>query len=77
VECTPDEARTFLGLPDVKPMQEALLKQIQDQMAANLHAVDPDTMLKAWLPAGVQGIEQLQKLFWSQFAGGRSREKTL
>ncbi|WP_420846806.1 DUF6489 family protein [Microvirga tunisiensis] len=22
VECTPEEARAFLGLPDVKPMQE-------------------------------------------------------
>jgi hypothetical protein len=35
-------------------------------------------MLKVWLPAGVHGMEQLQKMFWSQFAsGGRPREKTL
>ncbi|WP_043745710.1 DUF6489 family protein [Paramagnetospirillum magneticum] len=74
VDCTPEEARTFLGLPDVKPMQEALLKQIQDQMAANLHAMEPETMLKVWLPAGVQGMEQLQKMFWSQFSSG-SRPK--
>lgn len=78
VDCTPEEARSFLGLPDVRPMQEALMKQIQDQMSANLSAVDPETMLKVWLPAGVHGMEQLQKMFWSQFAsGGRSREKTL
>ena len=25
VECTPEEARTFLGLPDVQPMQEAVM----------------------------------------------------
>lgn len=75
VDCTPEEARTFLGLPDVKPMQEALMKQIQDQMAANLHAVDPETMLKVWLPAGVAGMEQLQKMFWSQFStSGRPKE---
>ena len=24
VDCTPDEARHFFGLPDVKPMQDAL-----------------------------------------------------
>lgn len=76
VDCTPEEARTFLGLPDVKPMQEALMKQIQDQMAANLHAIDPETMLKVWLPAGVQGMEQLQKMFWNQFSTGlRPKEK--
>ena len=75
VECTPDELRTFLGLPDVKPMQDALMKQIQDQMAANLHAMEPETMFKVWLPAGVQGMEQLQQLFWAQFnGGGRSKE---
>ncbi|KIL97870.1 hypothetical protein CCC_00931 [Paramagnetospirillum magnetotacticum MS-1] len=75
VDCTPDEARTFLGLPDVKPMQQAMMKQIQDQMAANLHAMEPETMLKVWLPAGVQGMEHLQKMFWSQFASGASRPK--
>ncbi|MFD2232697.1 DUF6489 family protein [Phaeospirillum tilakii] len=76
VECTPEELRAFLGLPDVQPMQQALMRQMQDRMAASLAAADPETMLKVWLPAGVQGIEQLQKMFWSQFAaaGGRSRE---
>jgi hypothetical protein len=31
VECTPEEARAFLGLPDVKPMHE-----VQERMAANI-----------------------------------------
>lgn len=75
VDCTPDEARSFLGLPDVKPMQDAMLKQIQDRMTASLSAMDPETMIKTWLPAGVQGMEQLQKMFWSQFAGTGRRDK--
>jgi hypothetical protein len=75
VDCTPEEARTFLGLPDVKPMQEAMMRQIQDQMAANLHAMEPETMLKVWLPAGVQGMEQIQKMFWSQFSSGSLRPR--
>ena len=76
VECTPEELRVFLGLPDVQPMQRALMGQIEERMAASLAVADPETMLKAWMPAGVQGIEQLQKLFWSQFAaaGGRRKE---
>lgn len=76
VECTPEEARAFLGLPDVKPMQDALMKQVQDRMTAALHAMEPEAMIKTWLPAQVQGMEQLQKMFWSQFAGtGGRREK--
>lgn len=76
VDCTPEEARSFFGLPDVKPMQDALMKQIQDRMQANLAAMDPETMLKTWLPAGVQGLEQLQKMFWSQFASSGTSRKS-
>jgi hypothetical protein len=77
VDCTPEEARAFLGLPDVKPMQDALLAQVEERMTNALHAMDPETMMKTWLPAGVQGMEQLQKMFWSQFgtAGGRRDRK--
>jgi hypothetical protein len=75
VDCSPEEARAFFGLPDVKPMQDALMKEVQDCMTANLHAMDPEQMIKTWLPAGVQGMEQLQKMFWAQFSGvGRKRE---
>jgi hypothetical protein len=75
VDCSPEEARAFFGLPDVKPMQDALMKEVQDRMTANLHAMDPEQMIKTWLPAGVQGMEQLQKMFWAQFSGvGRKRE---
>jgi hypothetical protein len=70
VDCTPDEARTFLGLPDVKPMQDAMMTEIQNRMMANLQAMEPETLFKTWLPAQVQGLEQMQKFFWSQFAKG-------
>lgn len=75
VDCTPEEARAFLGLPDVKPMQDALLHQVQERMTASLGAMDPETMFKTWLPAQVQGMEQLQKMFWAQFGRGKERNK--
>ncbi|MBL6957403.1 MAG: hypothetical protein ISR52_00350 [Rhodospirillales bacterium] len=66
IDCTPEEARAFLGLPDVKPMQDALMKQVEERMTANLAAMDPEALLKTWLPAGIQGFEQLQKMFFAQ-----------
>ncbi len=68
VDCTPEEARKFLGLPDVKPMQDALMKDLEERMRANLAALDPETMFNTWFPAGVQGFEQLQKMFWNQMS---------
>ena len=67
VDCTPEEARTFLGLPDVKPMQDAMMAEIEGRMKATLTALEPEALLRTWLPAQVQGMEQMQKLFWSNF----------
>ncbi len=75
IDCTPEEARAFLGLPDVAPVQAAVMAEIQQRMLDSLKAMEPDALFKMWLPAGVQGWEQLQKQFWSQMtdaAGGKS-----
>jgi hypothetical protein len=69
VDCTPEELRGFFGLPDVKPMQEQLLKDVEERLRANLKALDPEAMLKTWLPAGLKGFEQLQELFLNQMSG--------
>ena len=75
VDCTPDELRGFFGLPDVKPMQEQLLKEVEERMRASLKALDPETMLKTWLPAGLKGFEQLQETFLNQMAGRGAGKK--
>ncbi len=74
IDCTPDEARHFFGLPDVKPMQDALMQQIQDRMSANLQAMEPEAMLKTWLPASLQGFEQMQKMFWTQMTNAMGKD---
>jgi len=66
VECSPEEARAFMGLPDVQPMQQALMQELEQRLRANIQAMSPESMAKTWLPAGLQGAEQLQKMFWSQ-----------
>ena len=69
VDCTPEELRGFFGMPDVKPMQERLLKEVEERMRANLKALDPETLLKTWMPAGLKGFEQLQEMFLNQMSG--------
>ena len=54
VECTPEEARAFLGLPDVRPMQEQLLRELQERMVANVRAMEPEAMLRTWGLASVE-----------------------
>ena len=75
IDCTPEELRGFFGMPDVKPMQERLLKEVEERMRANLTALDPETLLQTWMPAGLKGFEQLQEMFLSQMAGRGAGKK--
>lgn len=78
IDCSPEEARSFLGLPDVAPMQQALMQDMQKRMTKALDGMEPEALLKTWLPASFQGWEEMQKNFWSQMTGtaaGSSRKK--
>jgi hypothetical protein len=68
IDCTAEEARRFLGLPDVQPLQQTLLQEVQERMSANIKAMDIKTMIDTWLPATVKGFEQLQQIFMAQMA---------
>ncbi|MBT3334482.1 MAG: hypothetical protein HN394_23505 [Rhodospirillaceae bacterium] len=77
IDCSPQEARAFLGLPDVAPMQEALLAGMQERMQEAVAGADLENLMKAWLPAGlppgipgdIQGWDALQKTFWAKAMG--------
>ena len=72
IDCTPEEARAFLGLPDVAPLQATLMKEIEDRMRAALRGTDPEVLFKTWLPASLQGWEQMQA-FWRGMAGASGK----
>jgi Family of unknown function (DUF6489) len=72
IDCTPQEARAFLGLPDVEPVQKAVLGKVQERLLAYLDARDPEALLKLWLPGGLEELGQLQGKLWQQLLGGLS-----
>ena len=75
IDCTPDEVREFFGLPQIKPLQEELLKEVQERLSANIKAMDPEAIVKTWLPATLKGFEQLQEMFLSRMGGAGSNKK--
>ena len=75
IDCTAEEARRFLGLPEVQPLQEALLKEVQERISAAIKAMDAKAMIETWLPATLKGFEQLRQMFMAQMAGGAGRKK--
>lgn len=67
VECTPLEARQFFGLPDVEPMQRAVMAEIEKTMLAEVERFSPDAVLKSWLALIPQNPEQVQEMFTKLF----------
>lgn len=68
IDCTPQEARAFLGLPDVGPIQESLLEEVETRLRAGLDLMDPEALMRLWLPA-VRGWEELMKAMVSPLTG--------
>src|SRR5438094_5780551 len=50
MDMTPEEARAFMGLPDVAPMQKKMLEGMQARMKAAFDTNDPEGMMRAWMP---------------------------
>lgn len=62
IDCTAQEARAFLGLPDVSGLNEKLVEEMQKRMSANMAMVSPDELLKNWTAFGVGAQEQFRSL---------------
>ena len=78
IDMTPDEARKFLGLPDVSKAQDKMMAEIEKRMKAAIDVNDPEAMLRAWMPLGAQGFEQFQRFMFDsarRAAGGATRKE--
>lgn len=62
IDCTPVEARAFMGLPDVTALNEKLTEEMQRRMSANMAMVSPDELMKNWAAFGAGAQEQFRNL---------------
>lgn len=62
VDCTPVEARTFLGLPDVTVLNDHVVEEMRKRFQANAAMLQPEELMKSWMAFGGQAKEQFMKL---------------
>ena len=77
IDCTPLEARQFFGLPDVQPMQTAVMDKLQQQMMANIEKVSPEALMQSWFTFDPKIAERFQDMFVAMagLGGVRSSDK--
>jgi Family of unknown function (DUF6489) len=73
VDCTPAEAREFLGLPDLRPLQAAWLAELEKQLVAGVQKFSPEGIARSWL-TGV-GSEWLPNMFGALAGQAQPAEK--
>jgi hypothetical protein len=71
VDCTPVEARAFLGLPDVSALNEHMVKEMKSRLDANMAMVAPEELMRNWMVLGGQASEQFMKLMTAAAGGAR------
>jgi hypothetical protein len=76
IDCTPLEARQFIGLPDVQPMQTAVMEKLQQQMLSNIEKVSPEALIQSWFTFDPKIAERFQDMFVTMAGlGGTSKSK--
>jgi hypothetical protein len=63
VDCTPEEARRFMGLPDMTSVHEAYVDKMRKMID---EGVTPDTlesMMRNWMPMGEAGMNLWRSMF--------------
>jgi hypothetical protein len=69
VECSPEEARRFMGFPDVSPLNDMIVGEMSRRVQENMALLSPDTMIRSWMAAGGQAQDAFMKLMTSAATG--------
>ncbi len=75
IDATPQELRSFLGLPNIESLQNEMLEIIRKNMTTGMDGFDAVTLLKPFLPEHLQSLTALQKTFWQAMLGPSGGEK--
>lgn len=62
-DCTPEEARRLMGLPDLTPVHDAFVGQMLEASSGTLSPDKVEAMMKSWLPLGDAGMKLWGRVF--------------
>lgn len=67
VEATAQEMREFLGLPNVQPLHDDILRTVRENIQRGTANFDPFGLMKPLLPAQMYSMDMMHK-FWETIA---------
>ena len=74
IDCTPKEARAFLGQPDVEAFNAWLMEQMKARFEQNMELLKPEEMMKGWMAVGGQAQDAMRRFMETAAAAGAPRK---
>jgi len=71
IDCTPEEARRVMGLPDLTPLHEQYVSAMADMMDPKAHPELIEQMMRSWAPMG-EGAMTFWRRMFEAGNGGKS-----
>ncbi len=62
VDCTPEEARRFMGLPDLTPLHDTYLAKMRTAIDQGITPDMVQSMMQGWLPMGEAGMSMWRQM---------------
>jgi hypothetical protein len=72
IDCTPEEARRFMGLPDLSSVHAIYLAKMERMIDDGVTAENVESMVRAWSPMGDAGMAMWRQMF-EQMSGAARR----
>ncbi len=74
IDCTPQEARAFLGQPDVEAFNAWLMAQMRARFEQNMELLKPEEMMKGWMAVGGQAQDAMRRFMETAAAAAAPRK---
>lgn len=76
VDCSPEEARAFLGLPDLGPVHDKYIQSLLTAMDGAASLEQMDKMMRAFSPMGDAGLKLFGQMMDIGLSAGKAATKS-
>ncbi len=64
IDCTPEEARSFFGLPNMEKFHDTVMEEMRQRMSKGMSAEDLENLYRLWMPGAGKSWADFQTMFW-------------
>ncbi len=73
IDCTPEEVRRLLGMPDLASLHDIYLDKMKDLLGKGITPDVVEQMMRSWMPMGEVGMNLVSQVIGG-LTGGKNKK---